>query len=158
VATPRPYLPHPLRLAGRIQGDLAEIGVTATLHQAGSWPEYLDKATRGDYDLALLGWQADTTDANDFLSALLASEAVGTTNRSRYQSAEMDSLLKRGRMTSDPDDREAIYRQAQELFRHDMPWIPLYHGSVITAVRRAARGLVTAPTGVTRYDQAWKTE
>jgi peptide/nickel transport system substrate-binding protein len=158
VATPRPYLPQPLRVAERIESDLAQIAVTVTPHQAASWAEYLDKAARGDYDMALLGWQADTTDANDFLSALLASEAVGTTNRSRYKSAEMDSLLKRGRMTADPEDREAIYRQAQELFRRDLPWIPLYHGSVITAVRRVVRGLVTAPTGVTRYDQAWKTE
>src|SRR5207244_674576 len=74
VDAARPYLPSPLRLAGLVRDDLAQIGVRAKLEQARSWKEYLDRATRGDYALALLGWQADTIDPNDFLSALLATD------------------------------------------------------------------------------------
>jgi peptide/nickel transport system substrate-binding protein len=156
VSSPRAYLPSPLRMAERIQADLAEVGVKLALREAPSWTDYVERATRGDYDLCLLGWQADTPDPNDFLSALLASEAIGTTNRSRYRSPAMDAVLKRARMGGDMGERLAAYREAQELFRKDMPWIPLYHGSVFTAYRKGVRGLLTGPTGVTRYEKAWK--
>lgn len=158
VRTTRPYLPAPIRLAERLRDELAEIGVRARLREVPTWTDYIDQTTRGDYDLALLGWQADTTDPNDFLSALLASEAIGSTNRSRYRSEAMDSLLKQGRRASDPGERAAIYRQAQALFQKDMPWVPLYHVSVFTAYRRAVHGLSVGPTGVLRYEKAWKTE
>jgi peptide/nickel transport system substrate-binding protein len=158
VQTLRPYLPAPLRLAERLQASLAEIGVRTRLHELHSWSAYIDQTTRGDYDLAMLGWQADTTDPNDFLSALLSSDAIGSTNRSRYRSEAMDALLKQGRRASDPGERAAIYRQAQELFQKDMPWVPLYHVSVFTAHRRSVHGLSVGPTGVLRYEKAWKTE
>jgi peptide/nickel transport system substrate-binding protein len=158
VQTTRPYLPAPQRLAEGLQASLAGIGVRVRLRELPSWSAYIDQTTRGDYDLAMLGWQADTTDPNDFLSALLASEAIGSTNRSRYRSEAMDGLLKHGRRASDPGERAAIYRQAQDLFQKDMPWVPLYHVSVFTAHRRTVHGLTVGPTGVLRYEKAWKTE
>jgi ABC-type oligopeptide transport system substrate-binding subunit len=116
----------------------------------------VDRATRGDYDLCLLGWQADTPDPNDFLSTLLASEAIGNTNRSRFRNRAMDALLKRARMGGDMAERLSSYREAQILFQGEMPWIPLYHASTFTAYRRGVRGLLTGPTGVTRFEKAWK--
>ncbi len=158
VDSPRPYMPTPLRLAAHLKDDLAEVGIRARLVEAPNWPAYVDRGSRGDYDMMVLGWQADTTDPNDFLSALVASESIGTTNRSRYRSAAMDALLKRGRMVADVEERLAIYRDAQELFQHDLPWVPLYHVAIFTASRRAVRGLSLGPTGVLRYDRVWKAE
>jgi peptide/nickel transport system substrate-binding protein len=156
VAAPRPYMPSPLRLAEHIRGDLAQLGIRLTPVQAGSWADYIGRGTRGEYDAMVLGWQADTTDPNDFLSALLASSAIGATNRSRYDSPLMDALLKRGRMLGDAQERAAVYREAQELFQKHMPWVPLYHVSVFTAHRKNVRDLVAGPTGTLRYDRAWK--
>ncbi len=156
VDAPRPYMPHPLRLAAEIRDQLEQVGVRARVNEVPTWAEYLERATRGDYELAVLGWQADTMDPNDFLSALLDSESIGTTNRSRYRSLAMDAALKRARMGSDLETRLSAYREAQALFQKDMPWVPLYHGSVFTAYRHAVRGLIIGPTGVLRYDKAWK--
>jgi peptide/nickel transport system substrate-binding protein len=156
VEASRPYMPHPRQLAAQIKDELESVGVRVRLVQAPTWAEYIERATRGDYDLAVLGWQADTMDPNDFLSVLLDSESIGTTNRSRYRSPVMDALLKRARMGSDLDSRLAAYREVQAQFQKDMPWIPLYHGSVFTAYRRAVRGLTVGPTGILRYEKAWK--
>lgn len=156
VNAPRPYLPAPLQLAARIRDDLAQVGIRAKLREVATWSNYLARASRGEYDLALLGWQADTVDPNDFLSVLLGSEFVGTTNRSRYKSPAMDTLLKQGRRGRDQKERAASYREAQTLFQKDMPWVPLYHMSVFTAYRRSVRGLVAGPTGIPRYDKVWK--
>jgi ABC-type transport system substrate-binding protein len=153
---PRPYLLEPLRVAARLRDDLARVGVTVRLREAATWTEHVGLTSRGEFDLALLGWQADTLDPNDFLTALLDSGSIGTTNRSRYRSATMDALLKRGRMDSAPAARLASYREAQELFQRDMPFVPLYHSSVFTSHRQEVRGLVIGPTGILRYDKAWK--
>jgi len=154
--TPRPYLLDPLLVAARLRDDLAHVGLVVRLREVASWTEHVALTSRGDFDLALLGWQADTLDPNDFLTALLDSGSIGTTNRARYRSAAMDGLLKRARMDSAPLARLTLYRQAQELFQADMPFVPLYHSSVFTAHRRDVRGVIIGPTGILRYDKAWK--
>jgi len=153
---PRPYLPEPVRVAKRVRDDLARVGVVARLREVPSWTEHVGLATRGEFDMALLGWQADTLDPNDFLTALVDSGSIGSTNRSRYRSDEMDRLLKRARMESAPRARLELYREAQDLLQQDMPLVPLYHASVFTAHRREVLGLIIGPTGILRYDKAWK--
>ncbi len=158
VDAPRPYMPMPVELAGALREQLAAANIRVVTRTAASWAEYLELATRGDYDLAVLGWQADSTDPNDFLSALLSAEAIGSTNRSRYRSPDMDSLLKRARRESGHEEREAVYRAVLQLFQKDMPFVPLFHVSVFTAYRTTVRGIAPGPTGLLRYDKAWKIE
>jgi ABC-type transport system substrate-binding protein len=156
VGSPRPSMPAPLRLAEQLRADLAQVAIRVALQPASSWSDYVERGTRGEYEMMVLGWQADTTDPNDFLSALVATSAIGATNRSRYASPAMDALLKRGRMARDAEERAALYHEAQELFQRDMPWVPLYHVSAFTAYRRNVRDVVAGPTGTLRYDRAWK--
>ncbi|HSD27162.1 MAG TPA: ABC transporter substrate-binding protein [Vicinamibacteria bacterium] len=153
---PRPYLLDPLRVAERLRENLSRVGAAVALREVPSWSEHVSLTSRGDFDMALLGWQADTLDPNDFLTALVDSGSIDATNRSRYRSAEMDGLIKRARMDSAPRTRLDHYRRAQDLLQHDMPLVPLYHASVFTAHRREVHGLVIGPTGILRYDKAWK--
>ena len=148
--------PDPIGLRADAADSLGEIGVQSASTAPG-WGAFLERATRGAYDMAVMGWQADTPDPNDFLSVLLGSEFVGATNRSRYRSPAMDILLKQGRRGDDQRERMASYVQAQALFRRDMPWIPLFHVSVFTVHRRSVHGLAIGPTGIPRYDRVWKT-
>jgi len=157
-SAPRSYMPEPRRLAGLVRRDLERIGLRVGVREVATWSAYVGLISRGDFDMALLGWQADTLDPNDFLTALLASEAIGTTNRSRYRSERMDLLLKRARMESAPRTRLSLYRQVQELFQEEMPFIPLYNASVFTARREEVQGLIVDPTGLPRYDKVWKTQ
>src|SRR4029079_10380946 len=55
VDAPRPYNPAPMRVAERVVADLAEVGIRTRMRQVSTWAEFLDKATRGDYDLAVMG-------------------------------------------------------------------------------------------------------
>ena len=153
---PRPYNPDPIGLARALADALGEIGIAVRLERSATWGAFLERATRGEYAMAVMGWQADTPDPNDFLSVLLGSEFIGTTNRSRYRSSGMDVFLKQGRRGDDHRERTASYLDAQALFRKDMPWVPLFHVSVFTAHRRDVRGLVIGPTGTPRYDKVWK--
>ena len=152
---PRPYLSEPLRVAARVRDELVAVGFAATVREL-SWNDQVALTSRGDYDVALLGWHADTLEPDDFLSALVESGSVGTTNRSRYRSPEMDALLERARGQPETAARLSLYRQAQQLFQRDMPFVPLFHASVFTAHRREVQGLVIGPTGLLRFDKAWK--
>jgi peptide/nickel transport system substrate-binding protein len=156
VGESRPYLPQPRAVAERIRDDLAAVGVRARLEHVPRWTDYVRRIAAGNYDMALLGWEADTMDPNDFLVALLAEESIGSTNRSRYRSERMEALLKSARRTSDPGLRAAAYSEAQDLFQRDMPWIPLYHVALFTAARQPVAGLAVDPTGILRYQKAWK--
>jgi peptide/nickel transport system substrate-binding protein len=153
---PRPYLPAPRRVAELIRSALAEVGIAVRLREAVSWAEHVRLTSGGDFDMALLGWQADTLDPNDFLTVLLDSGTIGDTNRSRFRNEAMDRLLKRARMESAPGTRLSLYREVQELFQKEMPFVPLYHASVFTARRREVRGLIIGPTGLMRFEKAWK--
>jgi ABC-type transport system substrate-binding protein len=155
---PRPYLPTPSEMAQALREQLAVVGIRLSLRPTASWTDYLERASRGDYELALLGWQADSADPADFLSALLSSEAAGATNRSRYRSPDLDAVLKRARRESGPRDREAAFREAESLFQRDMPFVPLFHVPVFTAYRVVLQGVVPGPTGLLRYDKTWKLE
>ena len=152
----RPYLPAPLRLADRLRDDLARVGIRLRQELAGSWSEYVERGSRGQFDLAVFGWQADTQDPNDFLSALLSSSAVGTTNRSRYRSQAMDDLLTQARRGTGHQERNLVYAEAQALFQKQMPFVPLYHLAVFTAARRSVQGLAFGATGLMRFDKTWK--
>jgi peptide/nickel transport system substrate-binding protein len=153
VDSPRPYMPDPGALAARLRSGLAEIGVRVRIEEIPTWAEYAARGSHGDYEMAVFGWQADTMDPNDFLSALVGSESIGATNRSRYRSAEMDSLLTRGRRETDPAARIGIYRAVQDLFLEDMPFIPLFSVSVFTVYSRTIHGLELSATGLLRYDK-----
>lgn len=155
-AAPRPYLTQPLRVAERLHEQLERLGFDVRQREVPTWAGHIELTTRGDYELALLGWQADTLDPNDFLTALLDSGSIGTTNRVRYASEPMDRLLRRARMESAGQARLALYTEAQALFQTDMPFVPLFHAPAFTAHRGVVRGLVIGPTGVLRYDKAWK--
>jgi peptide/nickel transport system substrate-binding protein len=155
---PRPYLPDPRQLGEIVRDSLARIGLTVRIREVPSWSRHVELTARGDFDMALLGWQADTLDPNDFLTVLLDSGMIGTTNRSRYRSEEMDRLLKRARMESASQTRDTLYRRVHALFQEEMPFVPLFHASVFTARRQGVNGLVAAPTGILSYGKAWKTE
>lgn len=156
VDASRPYLPAPLPLAARLRDDLAQVGIRLRQELASSWTDYAERGNRGQYDLAVFGWQADTMDPNDFLSAVLSSDAVGSSNRSRYRSFAMNGLLTQARRGTGHQERSQVYAEAQALFQKEMPFVPLYHVAVFTASRRSLRGLTVGPTGFLRFDKAWK--
>jgi peptide/nickel transport system substrate-binding protein len=156
--TPRPYLHAPLAVAQRVRDDLSRVGIRARVETVERWEEYRARGSRGEYEMAVFGWQADSTDPHDFLTALLGSASIDGSNRSRYRSAAMDRILKRGQTSTEPEARLAAYRQAQELFQEDMPMIPLCHAPVFTASRETVNGLQISPTGLLRYDKVWKSE
>jgi len=146
---PRMYFPDPARIASLIRSDLEAVGFQVEI-ETREFKSHLHITRRGDFDLAILGWMADTPDTSNFLDTFLHSRAAemgSATNISFYRNPEMDALLDRALATSDPTTRAGLYGDALGLWARDLPLVPLVHGEQITVLRREIEGYVLSPTG-----------
>jgi len=156
MAGPRPYMPQPLRVAQVIQADLAAVGVHARIVSY-EWGTYLDRVHRGHHDLALLGWQADNGDPDNFLFVHFDKTAAvpPAGNIAFYRDERVHELLLAGRRAVDPAERAPLYREAQEIIQRDAPWVPLVHTMELAAMRRNVAGYRLHPTGRVLLSRVW---
>jgi peptide/nickel transport system substrate-binding protein len=144
---PRPYMPKPLPVATLIQKQLAEIGIGVDLRQPKTSEEFFNDLIRGNYDLALAGWIADTPDPADYYEALLWSkmtEGENHSNHSRWKSAAADAALMRFR--EKPTDENK--RELDRLVREEAPLVPLIYGQSVVVHSRKIRNVSVSATGV----------
>ena len=148
MPVPRPYMPQPDKIAQAIQADLEKIGVRSKIVQW-EWGTYLDKVSQGEHTMALLGWTGDNGDPDNFLYVLLDKTAAKKPagNIAFYQSDELHDVLVRARASAMRDERDALYRRAQEIIFHDAPWVPLVHATQTAAFRHNVKGFKLHPTG-----------
>lgn len=139
----RGYLPQPGIVAQDIQAQLAAIGINITIEvmESGS---FLDASDRGELGLYLLGWGADYPDATNFLDVHFgqgASLQFGDRNQ------EIVDILNEAGRISDPDERLALYTQANELIRDTAPMLPIAHGGSGVAFKSSIEGAHASPLG-----------
>jgi peptide/nickel transport system substrate-binding protein len=156
MSGPRPYMPQPVRLAQVIQADLAQVGIRARIVSY-EWGTYLGRVHRGHHDMALLGWQADNGDPDNFLFVHFdkSSAVPPAGNIAFYRDETVHELLLAGQRTVDPDLRLPYYREAQEIIHRDAPWVPLVHTMELAALRRGVFGYRLHPTGRVLLSRVW---
>ena len=144
---PRPYMPKPLPLAQAVQRQLAEVGITVELRETKTSEEFFGDLVRGNYDLALAGWIADTPDPADFFEALLWSkmcEGDNHSNHSRWKHSGMDAALARFREEPSEENKREIHR----IVREEAPLVPLIYGQSVVVHSRRMRNVAVSATGV----------
>jgi peptide/nickel transport system substrate-binding protein len=101
----------------------------------------------GNFDVALLTWsgRADP-DAN--LSIWMACD--GPFNFGAYCDQRMDTLLREGRETGEPEKRVAIYRKVVDMYLTEMPQIILYNYTWIWGLSDRLEGFVPNRDGLIR--------
>ena len=91
-------MPDGKGIAQAMQQDLGEVGVNAKLVTY-EWGTYLERTGSGDHSMALLGWDGDNGDPDNFLNVLLGSASATETdalNIAYYKNPEVDKLLLEG--------------------------------------------------------------
>ena len=140
---PRPYLPNPRAAGERIARFFERLGIRVDLIQPADSREYYQRVEKGDYEMELSGWVADTPDPAEFLEANLSSERipgpgrapVAATNESRWRNAAADDAIACYR--SDPS--EVCKNRILDLVSQEVPLFPLMYGpSIIVHSRRIA--------------------
>ena len=149
----RPTNPNGQLMAQLIQQDWARIGVKTRI-KSYEWGEYLKRANNGEHSVYMSGWSGDTGEADDFLAPNLSCSA----NRSgvKFCNAEFDRLLDLARTVTDIEQRNALYRQAQVIFKRERPWITMAHSSIYIPIRRDVKGFVMSPNGSVDFEGVWR--
>lgn len=146
---PRPYMSKPIEVAQFIKESLKEGGIDVDV-KIFKWDEYIEKIKDGNFQMALVGWNGDTLDPDNFLYTFLASENAATgiaSNYSFYINDEVDQMLEAARQVTDVEFRKNIYRDIQEIVHKDVPSIPLVHTMPTLAARKSVKGYVPNVTG-----------
>jgi cationic peptide transport system substrate-binding protein len=138
-------MPKPLPLAQAVQRQLAEVGIAIDLRETKTNDDFFGDLLRGNYDLALAGWIADTPDPADFFETLLWSkmcEGDHPSNLSRWKSPVMDAALARFREQPTEDHKREINR----IVREEAPLVP--YGQSVVVHSRKMRNVSMNATGM----------
>jgi peptide/nickel transport system substrate-binding protein len=153
----RAYMPEPVKTAELIQAYLAAVGINAKIVRH-EWGVYLDKTSKGEQDLCMLGWLGGNADPDNFLYGLLGSDSakIPAANVAFWENAEFDKLVKEGQTTFDKKRRTELYLQAQEIFHQEVPWVPLAHSTIVRVYNKKLHDVPLRPNGLNSFQMIWK--
>ncbi|MCK3657636.1 peptide transporter [Pasteurellaceae bacterium Pebbles2] len=144
----RPYNPNARRMAELIQADWEKVGVKAKIVSY-EWGEYLKRMRNGDHTTGMMGWTGDNGDPDNFLNTLLSCSAVEQgSNYAKFCNKDFDALVVKASQISSQEERTALYKQAQQLFREQSPWINIAHSTTYVPVRKEVKNYVVNPFGL----------
>lgn len=147
----RPYLPNGKQLAVMVQNDLKKIGVEAELVTM-EWATFWAKLQQGEHDLAIIGWNGLTANADTFFSPLLScASAEGGTNYSRLCDPKLQDLVDFARTTTELNKIKATYQEAEKLVAAVRPMSMIANSKVFSAHHKRVRGAFADPTGLVTF-------
>ena len=139
----RGYLPVPKDVSADIQDQLKAIGIDAKINLMES-TEFLDVSGKGQLaGLHLLGWTGDYPDATNFLDSHFGPSVV-------QFGAPIDAItgpLGRAGETAVAAEREALYAEANNAIKANVPMIPVAHGGSAVAFGAGIEGGHASPLG-----------
>ena len=108
--------------------NFSKIGVKCKLLQ-NSFPEALEKARSGRFQLMLGGWSADYPDSENFLQLFYGKNAASGTNTSAFINPAYDKLYEQIRTQRQSPAREKAIRQMNDLLTQEVPVIFFYQAT-----------------------------
>jgi len=147
----RPYNPNAKLMAEMIQSDWAKVGVKAKLVTY-EWGEYLKRAGKGEPEAILAGWTGDNGDPDNWLGVLLSCDAIGGNNYSRWCNKDFDKLVTDARAITNQDERIDNYKQAQVIFKDQLPWTTVANSVVTVLTTPNVKDYKISPLGSIRFD------
>lgn len=148
--TPDHYGPTEGDVAAVIKEAWEETGVVTVNLQSAEWATYTDYFGPGTMPAFLLGWYPDYLDPDNYTWSFAESDASDDIGIF-YSNAEMDDLLHRAQVETDPAVREDLYGQAQKLWTTEVPTIPFTQGALLIVTQPDVGGVKLDPTMFLHY-------
>lgn len=111
---------------------------------------------KGIYQAALVDWYPDFLDADNYLQPFLScskgSEVVGCeegaaqSRGSFYYSDRANQLISQQRQENNPQTRQAVFSQIQEILAQDVPYVPLWQTKDYAFAQNNVTGVVLNPS------------
>jgi ABC-type transport system substrate-binding protein len=128
------------------------LGVPIEVQQT-DWATFLSDLNRADNPNQLwggeAGWIADYPDPHDFLDILFRCESMQ--NHTGYCNTEVDELLDQASAEYDPEKREALYRQVEQIVIDEAAWVPLFFEVEYWLVKPYVKDAYLPPMVIPRY-------
>ncbi|WP_078547764.1 ABC transporter substrate-binding protein [Litchfieldia alkalitelluris] len=132
-------------IAVMLQSDLAKIGITVEI-KTYAWPTFLDLVTSGKHDIGLVSWTPDYPDPDYNLWYFVHSESKGPGfNLAFYENDRVDELLEKGRKSVDDSERDAAYKEIQDIMAEDVPYIFIAQKSIKAPMKNWVKGYEINP-------------
>lgn len=150
---------EPRAMAEAIQADLAKIGLEVSI-ETFEWNTYLslvNAGLEGNGDMAQMAWMTNDPDTLPYLT--LRKEAWpenGGFNSGYFADESLDQLLERARRTADPEERNELYRMADQILIEAAPWIPVASWRQNAVVTKSVTGLELHPSFLLKLERARK--
>ncbi|MEO6326751.1 MAG: ABC transporter substrate-binding protein [Thermoanaerobaculia bacterium] len=151
--TSRPYAPNPNGICRYVADQLGKIGIKSKVMPSGGTTTFFEKLDKGDFDIVLAGWIADTHEAIDFLEVHLASWAISgnrcasCNNASRYKSKSVDDAIREYHEKRSPAALASILKTARE----DVPFFPVLNGASTAVYSKRLKGYKATPLTTTQF-------
>ncbi len=141
--------------AQMVQADLKKIGINLTINMRETGA-FWDDLENGEYQIMMMGWSYVVMDNDVGYYSLYQSKEVVSGNYPRLNDARVDELLQKGRESSDPAERDAIYGEMEEIVMTSGAYIPLYWRYSIIAYNSKIQNVTNSPCGFYFvYDYSW---
>lgn len=134
---------EPIALA--TQASLSKLGITVKLEKLAN-ATMRDRVGKGDYDIAIGNWSPDFADPYMFMNYWFESDKKGLPgNRSFYENADVDKLLRSALSTTDQTARTKDYQQAQKIVIDEAAYVYLFQKNYQLAMNKEVKGFVFNP-------------
>jgi peptide/nickel transport system substrate-binding protein len=142
-------------LAPKVQHDLAAIGVNVKL-QPMQDTVLLPAYRAGKLAMVLYNWGVDYPDPNDFAGPF--SPGGGPAKRVWYTwDTNLTNLVTRADTLDSPAARAALYKQVQQTWLREGPWVGVVQPKGIVVLHKGVTGYVFSPTFIGDYRFVRKT-
>lgn len=139
--------PQRQQIAVILQETLKQLNIEVSIEVL-EWGAYLEKTSKNEHDMFILGWAPSTGDADGALYPLFHSSDIGNNNRTRFNNSELDKLLEAGRVETDDATRMGIYKEAQEIITTQAPAAFVHHQAYLTGYANNISGFSVDATGI----------
>jgi ABC-type transport system substrate-binding protein len=99
------------------------LGVEVEIQQAETATFFQD-VKAGQYQIFILGWIMDYPDEENLFNLHFDSESAN--NDTFYKNPQVDTLLRDALKQTDQQQRNQLYRQAEQIILDEVPWFPLF--------------------------------
>ncbi len=153
------YYPSPKEIGEAMAADLAKAGINVTMDPGGDWATYLNMRSNGLLvGLYMLGWGGDNGDPDNFLNyffgGLPSADATKepATNEGFYANQQVAVLCYQALTNPDQAQREALYKQAEQLLHDDVARIWVAHNNTPLIFSKKVQGYIPEPVGADYYE------
>jgi len=141
----RPYMPDPQRNFQAFSASLNKSGFQVVPHSAPWRPDYVSRVDAGTAGaLNLIGWTGDYGDPDNFIGTFFRTPQ----KQWGFSNPKIFKLLEKALVTVDPEERVALYKQANNEIMKFLPGVPYVHTSPALAFQKNVNGYRPSPVSL----------